>query len=281
MKIDNMHSPKDAGFTIIEIGIIVPILIVTVLILFDALFAMIRMSDVEGGKIDLTYNAQNAINNIESDIVLASLFLPSIDSNLTTDPYPPAANGGTWSYLGDSSTSRILIARLYSTTKNPLNSTRQPSFIGTPSTTECNSSNIYLNDAQQYDTVYFVKNGNLFRRRIIDTATSLCEGQYQKFSCPSQADLTAQGLGSRNGLCQADDELLASNVSSFTVTYYGTKLTSTPLEVYASGADPDLVSSAADAEVSLTLSNKVSGTDISYTAKLRMSKLNAKIGEDD
>lgn len=272
------QESKSAGFTLIEIGIIVPILIVTVLVLFDALFAMIRSSDVEAGKIDMTYDKQIAVNNIESDVILSSLFLPSLDTGLTTDPYPPTSNGGAWSYLGDSSTSRVLIARIYSTTLNPLDVNRQPVFIGNPAGVECNATNIYFNNVQQYNAVYFVKNGNLFRRRIIDKTTLVCDpGQYQKFSCPSQDDLDAQGLGARSSTCQADDELLATNVTDFTVQYYGSKTSTTPLDVYAVAADPNLVSTAADAELTITMTRKVSGDTITSTSTLRMSKLNAKI----
>mgnify|MGYP001407092577 CR=1 FL=1 len=279
MKKVDIH-PKSAGFTLVEIGIIVPILIVTVLILFDALFAMIRASSVERGKIDLAYDAQNAITNIESDAVLASMYLPAVDTGITADPYKPSSNGGSWSYLGDSAASRVLIVRLFSTTANPLSSDRQPAFIGNPAGAECNATNIYFNDVQQYNAIYFLKNGNLYRRKVIDKTTSLCNpGQYQKFSCPSQEDLTAQGLGTRNATCQADDELLASNVTNFTVQYYGSKLGNTPLDVYAGGADPNLVTTAADAEISMTLSRTVSGETISKTSSLRMSKLNAKIEE--
>ena len=270
-------TSKSAGFTLIEIGIIVPILIVTVLIIFDALFAMIRASEVESGKIDMTFDKQTAISNVESDIILASLFLPTTDTGLTADPYKPTTNGNTWSYLGDSSTSRVLIARLYSTTLNPLDPSRQPAFIGNPAGSECNISNIYFNNVQQYNVVYFVKDGGLYRRRITDKTTQLCDpGQYQKFSCPSQDYLTAKGLGTQSSTCQADDELLLGNVTNFTVQYYGSKTSSTPLDVYAVSADPNLVTTAADAEITITTSKKVSGQTITSTSTLRMSKLNAK-----
>lgn len=275
------NTHKSDGFTIIEIGIIVPILIVAVLVLFDALFAMIRATDLEHGKIDLTYDAQSAIANLESDVVLASLFLPSPDATLTTDPYPPTSNGGAWSYLGDSSTSRTLIIQTYSTTNHPLKSDRQPSFIGAPASIDCDADHIYLNEVQQYDIIYFVKNGNLYRRILTDKTTDLCVGQYQKFSCPSQADLDAQSLGARDATCQADDEIIASNVTGFTINYYDTKTSTDDLEVYAVDADPALVTTASDAEITLTVGKKVSGKDLTQSSTLRMSKLNAKIGTGD
>lgn len=285
---NTQRTPRgsSAGFTLIEIGIIVPILIITVLILFQAVFSMIRSSTVERGRIDITYERQNAISNIESDAVLASLFLPTVDTNpagkpvVTNDPYPPASNGGAWSYLGDSPTSRVLIVRLYSTTTNPLAADRQPVFIddNEPAGAACDSTNIYFNEVQQYNIIYFVQGGNLFRRKLPDTTTPLClSGQYQKLSCPSQADLTAQGLGTRNSICGADDELLATGVTNFSVQYYGSKTSSTPLAVYDPGADPALVTISADAEVTLTLSRVVSGETATSTSSLRMSKLNAKI----
>lgn len=278
MSRNDITQSKSAGFTLIEIGLIVPILIVTVLILFDALFALIRASDVEAGRIDITYDKQIAISNVESDIVLSSQFLPTVDAAITTDPYPPDSNGGTWSYRGESSDTRALIARIYSTTLNPLDTERQPVFIGDPAGAVCDATNIYYNSVQQYNVVYFVRDGELLRRRLIDRTTQLCNpGQYQKFSCPSQDYLTSQGAGSRDATCQADDEVLATGVTNFEVQYYATKTSTTPLDVYAGAADPTLVTSAVDAEVTLTLSRKVSGKPISSTSTLRMSKLNLLI----
>lgn len=272
---------KSAGFTLIEIGIIVPILIVMVLIIFDALMSMIRASTLETARINVTYDRQIAMGNIESDLVLASVYLPTTDT-IYPDPYDPT---GGWSYEGSGQNSRVLIARMYSTTLNPLDPNRRPSFQNDnePSNAACTPSNLFSNPVQEYNVIYFVNDGNLFRRKIIDTTAALCSpGQYQKLSCPSQEDLTAQGLGVRDTSCSADDELIASGVSAFNIQYYGSKNSNTPLSVY-SGDTPqnraELVTTAADAEITLTLSKTVGGNTVSSSSTLRFSKLNAPIEE--
>lgn len=274
------HS-KSAGFTLIEIGVIVPILIVMVLILFQALFSMIRASGVEHGKINVTYDRQAAIAHIESGIILSSMYLPTLDSSLT-DPYPTSNYSGTWSYTGSSASSRVLIARMYSTDKNPQHASRQPVFIddNDPVGAACDDPAIFANDVQQYNMIYFVKDGQLIRRTIIDKTTPLCSTQHQKLSCPSQSDLTALGLGTRNSSCDVDDEILARDVTNFSIQYYSSKTSTTPLDVYAGGADPNLVTTAVDAEITLTLSRKASGDTVSSTSTMRMSKLNATIEDE-
>jgi len=272
---------KSAGFTLIEIGIIVPILIVMVLIIFDALMSMIRASTIEAGKVNITYDRQIAMSNIESDLVLASVYLPEADPDYP-DPYDP--NGG-WSYEGTGEDSRVLVARMYATTLNPLDPNRRPAFQddNDPAGVACQPTNIFSNPVQEYNVIYFIDNGNLLRRRIINTSNTLCSpGQYQKLSCPSQERLDELGLGGRDSSCSADDELIASNVSAFTVKYYGSKTSTTPLPVYSGGTAEDraeLVTTAADAEITLTLSKKVGGNTVSSTSTLRFSKLNAPVEE--
>ncbi len=264
-----------AGFTLVEFAIVVPILIVTAIVLFDGLFAMIKSSTTERAQIDISYEKEAAVNAIESDNILASLYLPTNDATLT-DPYTPTTNSGTWSYLGTSSTERALLMRVYSTYGSPLSSTRQPVFIGNPVGAECTGANIYFNDVQQYNVAFFIKNGNLYRRRLVDKTTLTCFAQYQKLSCPTVADLAAIGISPRNSSCDGDDELLAKNVTNFSINYYGTKTATTPLDVYAGGADPNLVTTAVDAEITLTINRTVSGQSITSTSTLRMSKLNTK-----
>lgn len=271
-----MRHHLSSGFTLIELAITIPILLVTAIILFDVLYNTIQTSALEREKVNLVHDRQTAMNIIEDDTILASKFLPTKDAGYN-DPYLPSTNGGAWSYLGGGSTSRALILRTYSTTTNPLASSRQPVFIGNSAGAECSGPNIYFNDVQEHNVIYFIRNGELYRRRVVDAVGPYCVGQYQKLSCPTQAYLTSQGMGTRNSACGADDELLASNVSNFTISYYNSKTSTTPLNVYAGGADPNLVTTALDAEITLTLSRTIAGKTLSSTSSLRMSKLNTEI----
>lgn len=264
-KIGSYH--KSQGFTLVEVTLVVSIMLVAILLLFNVMWSMLSDGTAQREQLIMTYDRQTAMNIIENDIALTSRFLPTLDSGLT-DPYLPTSNGGVWSYKGDSSTKRYLLLRSYSTTQNPLSSTREPVFIDGGG--DCNTTDKYFNAIQRYNTIYFVKNNNLYRRRVVDTATATCDPQYQKTSCPSAADLGA----AQSSSCGADDELLVGNVTNFGVDYYASRSTDTKLDVYTTGALPDLVSTALDAEITLVVSKKAGGKTITSQSTLRISKLN-------
>ena len=261
-----IKNPKE-GFTIIEILVTMVIVSVCAFFLFTTLYDMLSSSSFENERLKAMHDRQSALATIESDALLASRFLSTLDTNLS-DTYPPTSNGGIWLYKGESATSRYLLLRAYSTTGNPLSNSRQPVFIG--SGTNCDADHIYFNTVQRYNIVYFVKDGDLYRRRIADTATPTCSVQYQKTSCPALMNPDA----SHTAPCSADDEKLLTNVSNFSVQYYDTKTSSTALNVYDSGADPSLVTTAVDIEVTLGVSERVSGKTFTTQSTLRMTKLN-------
>ena len=258
---------KRAGFTIVEMIVVTTVMLLCAFFVYNVLWSMYVTSTADREQLNMIHDRQSAMAIIEGDISLTSRYLSGLESGLT-DPYPPTSNGGTWSYKGDSSSSRFLILRGYSTTINPLANNTQPVFIG--SGANCVDDATYFNAVQHYDTIYFVKNTNLYRRRVVDTTTATCTAQYQKTSCPSAVDLGA----AQNSACQADDELILKNVSLFTVNYYAQKTDTTALSVYADGADPSLVTTAIDAEITIGTSKRASGTTVSSQFTLRLSKLN-------
>lgn len=227
----------------------------------------------------MTYEAQVAMDAIENNVAIASSFLTATDSGIS-DPYPPTANGGAWSYRGESTSSRSLILRSFSTTTHPQQrgaSSRLPVFIGSPSGSECQTQNLNYNDAEEYNTVIFLKNSTLYRRVLVRTANQYCNpGQYQKLSCPSQVDLTAAGQGTRNASCQADDEVLATNVTNFSVQYFDNVSDSTATNAYAGGASAVTVTDATALEISLTVSGRNAGSGLTQTSVQRLSRLNGE-----
>lgn len=256
------------GFTLVELAISVPILMLTAIFLFNIIWSTVNESNYEHVRLTMVHDKQFAMTMIESDIALASRYLAGLDAGLT-DPYPPTSNGGAWSYKGDSSTSRTLLLRAYSTTANPLSASRQPVFIG--SGASCDDATIYFNTVQRYTIIYFVKNGNLYRRRVVNNVTATCEPhQYQKTSCPSTEDLGTN----QHADCGADDELILHNVSNFTISYYPLKTSTVASDVYATGASTTLVTTATDVEITLGVSKNASGKPITSQSTLRISKLN-------
>ena len=85
------------------------------------------------------------------------------------------------------------------------------------------------NSVLSYNTIYFVKNKNLYRRIALNPSTTTCETYYQKQSCPSLDDLGGAG---QDASCKADDELVATGVTNFSVDYYATPSSTSSLNVY-------------------------------------------------
>lgn len=269
---DQKHIDRSAGFTLIEIGIIVPLLITSLLVVFSALFVLLKSSSIESASLNSVYDAQDALSTIERDATLTSQFLPTTETGIA-DAYKPTTNGSSWQYYGDSlaSSTRVLILRSYATVENPQSNTRRPAYINNLG---CGASTLYYNSVMSYNTIYFVKNKNLYRRIALNPSTSTCETPYQKQTCPSTEDLG----GARDASCKADDELIATNVSDFSVTYYATPTSTNSLDVYANTANGTLVATAATVKVSITLSRTAYGTPVTYTASTTISKQNTSTG---
>lgn len=255
------------GFTLIEIGIIVPLLIVALLALFDSLYLMLQSSAVERTRLDSAYDIQASLSGIEKDVMLTSQFLATKDAAIS-DAYPPSSNGGTWSYLGDTAETRTLILKTYASTTNPEAQDRQPIFLNQAG---CDASNIYYNDVLDYNTIYFIKGGNLYKRRIIETGGALCATPHQLQSCPS---LETLGTQSRDASCKADDELIAKDVSNFAVQYFDNSASTTPIDVYAASADPALLQGANAVKVSITITRKAMGKSTPVTSSIIIPRLN-------
>jgi type II secretory pathway pseudopilin PulG len=266
---DNSKKSYDDGFTLVEVGIIMPMLIVIVIGLFGVLFAMIHSSAIEKVNIAITYDAQKVLTAFEGDASLTSAFLPTSDTTVA-DPYKPTTNGNQWSYLGDATTSatRVLMMRVYNTSTNPYSTTRTPSYL---SALGCTESTIYLNSVLQYDVIYFVSGSNLYRRTDIDTTQATCLTPYQKQSCPS---LDTLGLSSRDAACVVDDELIAKDVTAFSVDYFASDSETVPLDVYSTGADPDLVTTATTVVITTTITRKAYGDNLTGSSTIRVSRLN-------
>lgn len=253
------------GFTLVEVGIVVPMLIVMLLGLTSTLYMALRANVTQQVQTTSAYDIQEGLSIVERDVALASQFLDTTDST-AIEAYPPTANGGKWSYVGDGATQRALILRLYATTTNPDSNDRQPVFINQVG---CSTDRIYYNDAADYNTIYFLLNNNLYRRRVLKTTASTCSVPYQQQSCPSLETLKS---GSRDSSCQSDDELIISGVSSFTVDYYG--VGSDLLDAYDETTGVTTMQNAASIDVIITTTRKAMGKDTKITSSLRMQKLN-------
>ena len=263
---------RGRGFTIVEL-----IIVITVLGLIFPLSIMIINSYKDtvfsDDKVKTSVLAQRALYYMDDSVRVASAFLTAVPSPFT-DAYGPhnAGSSGSeaWSYKGDSASSRVLMTQSYATTVNPSSTGRLPVYENTPAF-NC-TTQMHYQTQLPFVTVYFVKDSVLYKRTLTDTTTALCPGntQQQKQSCPpyiAKASLDAS--------CQARDEVLITNVNSFSVAYYQSSSdgTSTQLDSDYTSTDPTILVSADYAVVTITTSTR--NGQVMNTISQRLTKVNS------
>jgi len=257
------------GVTIIELTVVITILPIIIALFIYAVFASVNASTKSKAQLELDTGVRDAMNVIERDVRYSVAFDKTVPAEYS-DPYGPN-NSGTngaeaWNFTGvpAASSDRILILSVPATTQAGVSNAREPVYVD--GSYNCSTERTY-NPEHTYITIYFVRGGTLYRRILTDTTTTVCNGpQNQKQSCP--ADIYPW-----NVICEAKDEVIATNVSSFSIDYYVNQV-ATPISNVYTSSDPDILNTADDAEVTLTLSRQFAGETISGTSTLRIAKVN-------
>ncbi len=259
------------GFTIVELAIVIVVLGGVFPLFISLLLNMYTDAFNLDDKVKSNSQVMQAVWYMDDNVRVSSAYLATVPSTFS-DPYGPhnlgTAGAEAWSYKGDSSTSRVLITQSYATSANALNSARQPVFVDTIDFS-C-STQMYYQPQLTFITIYFVKDGTLYRRVLNDTTTALCAGnvQQQKKSCPPYI------TSGRHASCQTNDEVLANNVTNFSIEYYQTTQAGSDVAIdpgYAS-SDPAILAAADYAKVIITTTLK--DGDVVNTVTQRMTKVN-------
>lgn len=266
----HINKQKNSGFTMVEVAVVV--LIVGMLFpLFSFILNMYHDAYFLDEKVKMNNEGAQALWYIEESVRISNSFLAVVPSEFV-DAYGPN-NAGTagaqaWSYKGSSPTSRVLMTRNYSTTANALNTARQPVFKNS-GTFNC-TTEMFYQPQLTYISIYFVRNNTLYYRVLTDKTSPLCPGnvQQQKLSCPPEI------TSGRHASCEADDEVLARNVSEFSVKYFRIleEGLSEQIDSTYTSTNPDVLLVADYAEVTLTES--VRGGAIRSSLTQRMTKVN-------
>jgi Tfp pilus assembly major pilin PilA len=206
----SINKRLQTGFTLVELLIVAPVAILVVAGLIAIMINLIGDTLIAQQRNTATYEAQDGLNQIEQDVRLSSAIL-STTGALTS---PQGSDSGTAAFSANGtvnanqsisiSGTTALVLREYATTSNPLKSSS--SLIYTNSPTSC-ASGYTANTPLTYMVVYFISGGSLWRRTIVPTGATLCNGPaWQQNSCTTG--------------CATNDRLVASNVSSVNITYY-------------------------------------------------------------
>jgi hypothetical protein len=161
------NLPTRAGFTIVELLIIAPIVLLTIGAFITAIVNMTGDVLASRGATVLTYNIQDALNRIEDDVKLSTTFLATNNIPLSS---PQGYSDDTTAFNNvDATNGTMLILNTLATNGNPLVSTSGLVYL-TNLPNACNSTQLSQNTPMTLNIVYFVRNGTLWRRTIMPAA---------------------------------------------------------------------------------------------------------------
>lgn len=279
------------GFTLVELMVAVILSGIVVTIFIAALMTMVSTAVLQKTQLELSQKNQIALDIVERDVRLALSFETTIPYTTFDDDYGPTNTNegwaGSWSYAGSDANHRVLLLAQRATPGSPLAAARTPVYVrgnvtnpyaAQDASLNCTVYNattnptgaLTYNPKLPYYLVYFVRDNQLFRRTLTDTTTSLCDGeeQYQKQSCPA-VDVTPAPS------CGAQDEKIADNVASFTITYFSLDDDAVPTDIDAyTSSDPNVLREISNVVVTLRLQKTVNGEQRDSTLSVRVSRVN-------
>ncbi len=237
-----MKSLRADGFTLVEVLIMSPILMITIIITMTLLFNQYGQLTQQGAQVNLNVEAQNIAFSMQDDVFFASSFEQTSNSNLIDANQP----SGGWTY--STTPKQTLILSTAALTTNPRNAARQVVYIDTAGCPSEENSVLYNN------VIYFASGTNLYKR-ILTAPSSMntCGASFQRQTCPA-ASVTSE--------CPAD-RILSDKLESFTVTYYDTNNTAV--------TDPE---QAEKVRIDLQLKDKAFAEDIFSSSSITLRKLN-------
>lgn len=240
-----MRKKLELGFTLVELLVIAPVILVTTVATTTFLFNLYGGLVKQDAQLNLQLEAQNILFGLQDDLWYANQFVSTQNDNLD-DPYDPA---GGWAAATTPPTLIISTAALTANRRDP---NRQPVYINQSTCTPPDGNGV--NDLLYNNVIYFKSGVNLYKR-ILSAPSSLptCGTSYQKQSCP-QANATPTCLA---------DARLSDHVDTFSVTYYDTNnaVTTSP-------------ESAESVKVDIALKDKAFAEDIFASSSMRLRKLN-------
>lgn len=269
-------SPKisrNAGFTLVEVMVIAPVVILAIAGLVALIIVLTGDVLRIKGSNDLVYNAESALSQIEQDVKRTTEFRQT--SYAPTSPQGQGDNAVAFDTI--SQTTTHLILRSIATSKNPDSQDRKLIYKqsgGTCSTTP-----------YTFDIVYFTKvtSGvtSLWRRIVFGNTTDAgtpCTG-----TTPWQAPSCTPGY-TPSASCLSEDSLLLENVSAMTVQYLnaaGSQINTTTPNAGSAVRNPNDAAgttNASSAEVTLTTLNTVAGREGTYTGSILSSAPSKSLG---
>lgn len=248
---------QSAGFTLVEILVVAPIVILSITFLVTLMVSLVGSVMTSKERSAIIYETQSALNTIEQDIITAGAF--TADSGAVISPQGRDDATTAWTTSSDSA----FIIKGFASDKNPLDTTRKPIFyMNKPNA--CGASE-NMNTPFTTMTIYYLRNGSLWRRTYLPDyntntgapdANTVCATPWQRNSCSVGYTNTTR--------CKTNDVEVVKGVTNFSVNYYASSTAT-------STTTPD---NATVVNVSITVSKTISGNTLTNTSYLKVTKQN-------
>lgn len=276
-----MNQNRQSGFTLIEMLVIAPIVILAIGAFVTVIISMTGEVLSSRGSNTLAYNIQDAVSRIEQDVKQSTSFLSTNNITLTASQAQGYNNDATnfTNISGASGTSLILSSVV--TNGSPTDPSTGVVYLSNQPNT-CASANVKNNKPMLMNIVYFVKPdasgiSSLWRRTIMPSnyLSAGCSTPYQQPSCfPSYMDTTPSPT-----LCKTKDVLLVQGVApgGLNLEYFSAASATTANTVASTSTDPSARGAALittpTVSVSISASQSVGGRTIERSATLRATRL--------
>lgn len=263
---------KQGGFTLVEVAVVVPMIVIIVIGILALLITLVRNNVVQISRNNQVYQTRLALASVEKDVSSSTLFFPSTLPGATFSDFNAPGLSGTYktngTLSGGSSSSNLnaLFLQAYNQILDPQDATKTKvtaAFKGTP---PCSGSAItQTSNIAPIAVLYFVTNGTLYKRTLVDkTNPTTCGTKLIKQSCPTGSDANTP-------VCSVKDVALLSGVTQFKVDYYLNANDTVVMDAYIGSPSPTIDQAKAIA-VTITSATTASGASVSHTATLRMAK---------
>ena len=256
------RAMRSSGFTLVEMLVVAPLVLIVIAGLVSAMVAMIGDSLVANSRVTTAYSLQDTLNQIEQDTRVTTNFM-GVFSYLVS---PQGRNGNTGAFNYNANEDLILTQQ--ATTTSPYNTTRDLVYYA-DQPAACGSGDMGGNRVLADRVIYFLDSSTktLWRRTIVNPwnlnsthdGNTVCSTPWQRDSCP-QGSAVSNTPGSA---CQSVDQKMLDNVTDFTPTFYDSSNNVV--------TDP---TQAVNVKVSITVQQNVSGNTLTQTSVMRATRRN-------
>ena len=264
-----------SGFTIVEMLIIAPIVILVIGTFISAVVNMTGEILMTRGANAIAYSVQDALNRIEADIKLSTTFLAK--NSITPLASPQGYDNSTSDFTNVGPNGNMLILNTLATTGNPLSTSSGLVYLNNVADPNqpnaCASAQINQNTPMTMNVIYFVKDSILWRRTVAPTSylTAGCTVPWQQPSCSP----TISGA-----FCKTQDIRLVDNVDTedFVLQYFNSASGTADDSVAVDAGQTDAQRGAAlqsDTTVvaSLNIDKTIAGREINQRGAIRSTRL--------